>query len=111
MDEFTIYCTPEQTKKAIELDAPIDSGSIWYEGFNHIDYDNETDTNLYAVIPTAEQMLGYLRMRGFKFSFDDTYNYWAVLYDLKIINKGNSNNKELAAIDAVLEYLIQNKNK
>lgn len=95
ISDYTIYCTPEQTKKALELGALI---KYYYDSRNLL------------LTPTAEQMIGYLRMRGFKFSFDDIYNYWAVSYDLKIINKGNSNNKELDAINAALEYLSNNKN-
>lgn len=93
MNRFSIYCTEEQTRKALEIDAPIPHHAI----------------SLKYIEPTAEQMIGYLRMKGFKFSFDDTYNYWAVSVDCKIIDKGQSEDKELSAIDATLEYLTNNK--
>lgn len=111
MNSYTIYCTSEQTKKALELDAPLYRLSMSVDDSHLRDKSirvEEQDELVDYAIPTAEQMIGYLRTRGFKFSFDDIYNYWAVSYDLKIINKGNSNNKELDAINTALEYLSNN---
>ena len=57
MNRYTLYCTAEQTKKALELGAPIEKKEIqvcdnakhffWYDGF-------------YYNYPTAEQMIGFL---------------------------------------------------
>lgn len=103
MNRYTIYCTKEQTKKAIELGAPIelyDNDKCphfkWWDNFEYI-------------IPTAEQMCGWLRCRGMKFYFNDITSLWQVVYDINIIGQGCSDNKELAAIDAALDYLSKNK--
>ena len=46
MNRYTIYCTPEQTKRAYELGAPLEKTSLEY-------WKNK--------IPTIEQMCGWLR--------------------------------------------------
>lgn len=87
MNEYTIYCTQEQTLKAIELGASIEG----------------------IFIPTAEQMLGWLRSQGMKFYFNDITTLWQIVADEKIIAQGCSELKELASIDAALDHLIKNK--
>lgn len=66
MNRYTIYCTEEQTKKAFELGAPIIEMPFKYKmppdictkyGFINL---NST----YYVMPTAEQMIGWLRSQG-----------------------------------------------
>lgn len=120
MDEFTVYCTPEQIRKALELGVPIRLESEYYHPTEH---DLKLDTPIpcklfttgyhYAKCPTAEQMIGWLRSKDIQFHFDDETNYWAIrdaTDDLTPLRwYGYSSNKELDAIAAALEYLA-NKN-
>lgn len=112
MKEFTIYCTTEQTKRALELGALID---IKYGSIRHRPSIEELKylfacNDYWHVIPTAEQMIGWLRTKGFKFILSDAIdsdegnNWWVAIND-ELIAQGFSENKELAAIDAALEYL------
>lgn len=87
ISDYTILCTQEQTLKAIELGAPIEG----------------------IFIPTAEQMIGFLRSKGIKFNFNDAVKYWSCSFGYVGIDCGWSENKELDAIDAALDYLIENK--
>lgn len=104
MNRFTISCTAEQTKKALDLGAPIKTSR------NRFDEDvspiyQEGEEWLYAVIPTAEQMIGWLKTKGMKFYFNDITSLYQIVADTKIIAQGCYVSKELAAIDAALEYL------
>lgn len=56
MNKYTIRCTSEQTKKALELGASIKHSNLYFEGSNLL----EPGRILYAVIPTSEQMIGWL---------------------------------------------------
>lgn len=61
ISDYTIYCTPEQTKKALELGVPIEKKEIqvcdnaknffWHDDF-------------YYNYPTAEEMIGWLEEQG-----------------------------------------------
>lgn len=121
MNRYTIYCTPEQTKKALELGAPIRFASI-----NDIRLgryiETECDKETYE-IPTAVQMVGWLNIE--KKIFVEVRPYVSIChedkYDSTLINlcnghmlnvkQGCNNSKEatLAAIDVALEYLTNNK--
>ena len=100
MDKYTIYCTEEQTKKVLDLGAPIDSRWI------------EKDLNL-----TAEQMTGWLDEQGLLIVIDKNDNYytWEVYKNIYLIDmsktKSIASRKEaiLSAIDVALEYLSNNK--
>lgn len=121
--KYSIPCTPEQTRKARELGAPIEVKSIedapkeWY-GKAYF-----TGMSTCAKIPTAEEMIGWLeeqedieeitilRHRAFLPS-------WAYLVTIKQdtgLSPKNiySSRREatLAAIDAALEYLLNNNYK
>lgn len=108
MDKYTIYCTTEQTKKALELGAPIQFASI-----NDIRlgrYIEVEGNNEAYEIPTAEQMIGWLRSKGFRFKIDewsDTIVAFGVTFHCWYIYGQSSNPKgaTLAAIDAALDYL------
>lgn len=50
ISDYTIYCTEEQTKKALELGAPIVYSNTFSQ---HSTIETITDKG-YAVIPTAE---------------------------------------------------------
>lgn len=120
MEKYTIYCTEEQTKKALKLGAPIDSSSVYYEGFEMIGHNEDYSYKLYAIIPTAAQMIGWLEERGFVITLtptikDDESGYTWIAHacyfqDVSIwIDRKNLSRKEamLAAIDAILNYLIE----
>lgn len=59
MNQFIRYCTPKQTKKAIELGAPIDN-FLGYDT-DTTDYIEQIGDDWYAVIPTVDQMCTWLR--------------------------------------------------
>lgn len=70
MDKYTIYCTEEQTKKAIELGAPISFNKVG-EGLpsHHL---VSREKRGYYEIPTAEQMIGFILETGRGYSCDLT---------------------------------------
>ena len=106
MDNFTLHCTEEQTKKALELGAPIEYANI-------VDIRAKrfvnSDTGVYK-IPTAEEMIGWLRSKGFRFSIEElsativayraSYGYW-----YKCGQSSNPKGATFNVIDAALEYL------
>ena len=98
MDQYIISCTEEQTKKALDLGAPIDNRWIG------------KDPN-----PTAEQMMGWIEEQGLSFSIyqPNTWSYDIHELPIKPIDFGSNydSRKEatLAAIDAALGYLNSNK--
>lgn len=117
MNQYTIDCTPEQTCKALELGAPIKHSYDRFEDADMSPICKKENKWLYAIIPIAEQMIGWLESRGV---------YVSVAYDGQITHKWESYNhsrkklidcdsydsrKEatLAAIDAALDYLIKKK--
>lgn len=118
MSGYTIYCTTEQTCKALQLDAPItifsDTGYIpddTAEKWHLCKLGNET-----YCIPTAEQILGWLEEQGVHISiiYDDcTYRP-----EVRDVDDGFINNDEyfnsrqeatLVAIDVALKYLSNEK--
>lgn len=120
MSDYSCYCTPEQTIKALGLGMSIKRRSDNYDLSNryfrfklhHSKYGN---TGYYYVeCPTVEQMLGWLRSKNIKFHFDDETNYWSIDYvndDISPLRWCDySDNKEFAAINAALDYLIYYKN-
>ena len=64
MDEYAIYCTSEQVKKALEFGAQIKYANAYNAYLPHtmIDFVGESGKMECAqfVIPTAEQMIGWL---------------------------------------------------
>lgn len=62
MEEYTIYCTPEQTKKALELGAPIEKDWIPEFLFNNEYFSLKN--------PTAEQMIGFILYSGRGYAID-----------------------------------------
>lgn len=124
MNTYTIYCTPEQTKKALELGAPI------------IENRSESQTLpvckvglTYYIVPTVEQMIGWLRKKHYvhiRIDCEGSENYVTQLQfinsskDLDVVNKSykgiighpgfpSSEEAALSGIDAALEYLTNNK--
>ena len=115
ISDYSILCTLEQAKKALELGAPIEKKEIqlcdnaknffWYDGF-------------YYNYPTAEEMIGFLEEQGILVSI--LYGYivrYKWTYDLDSeeyidYKRGEFTSREeatLAAIDAALGYLSNNK--
>lgn len=94
MEQYSIYCTKEQTKLALELGAPIDeldnevalqdrmSLGVGIPSFGRFDdYANEDeyphitiidveDVRYAYYIPTAEEMLGWLETQGIKININ-----------------------------------------
>ena len=119
MNKYTIYCTEEQTKKALELGAPIevhdtfDSYDIKESNIFYKDKFIELPDDRLIERITAEQMLGWLRSKGFRFKIveHESYVYWQYSIDdyFDHNNKPSAKEATLAAIDAALEYLSNNK--
>lgn len=112
MERYKIFCTEEQTRKAIELGAPIKTSR------NRFDEDvspicQEGEGWLYAVIPTAEQMLGWLEehegisevdiFKDFTWTFS-IYNDELLIMD-NYYAYNSRKEATLAAIDAALKHL------
>ena len=109
MNQYTIYCTPEQTKKALKLGAPI-----------------EYQLKGAFKIPTAEQMIGWLEEQGISargncFSWDEDrhkpswqvhiYNKEIDFWEERMWGFSNSRKEAIrAAIDAALVCLTKTSN-
>lgn len=102
MDNYTILCTKEQTRKALDLGAPIKYVLIGPIG---------KDIKKYLE-PTAEEMIGWFREEKNIFFVPKKVgdcNY-VIIGDLKCYKSYDSYKEAtLAAIDAALEYLENKK--
>lgn len=123
MNRYTIYCTVEQTKKALELGAPITTiktlrSKDTFLSDDVIEYDEDTFT--YVKSPTAEQMTEWLEEQGILIEFSRLFGLYAYRLmgihrsgekNLHLQNQNYQSHKEaiLAGIDAALDYLIENK--
>lgn len=118
MDKYTIHCTEAQTKKSFELGAPLQR----YTSIPNFAEVIEITTSEYYEIPTAEQMMEWLRNEGIHLSilysrFRDLYNVQCFEFDDVYIRDEDGAIKyfisykqaTLAAIDVALEYLTNNK--
>lgn len=118
MNRYAIPCTPGQTQKALELGAPII--------IQHIMGEDGVIKQYIPISPTAEQMCGWLRSKGIvargncysKVNKDLDIPDWQVLdyneeksrWHEKFFGHSDSYEEAtLAAIDAALEYLIDNR--
>lgn len=124
MNKYTMYCTPEQTKKALKLGAPI---KILLDTGNNIPVYVYTPTAIIDgkygtfeyIIPTIEQMVGWLESKGLcveaaKYSGNIYIPYTdsgEIGYNIADVSKDYNSRKEatIAAIDAALEYLSNKK--
>lgn len=99
MDGYTIYCTPEQVRKAIGLGAPIATKG-WF-GFKQL------------VDVTSKRMMEWILEQNIHFKIRDfDGNVSWVCWSMSWCVCGYSNNYKEAAlsvIDAALEYLTNNK--
>ena len=109
MNEFTIYCSPEQTKKAINLGAPIEVDFQF--NFKTVIINNKA-----YIVPTAEQMLGWLEEQGIHeirlVHLKDAWMFYIFLDGNMLPDEYTYPTRKevtLAAIDAALEYLNNNK--
>ena len=117
MDEYTIYCTEEQTRKALELGAPIEHAKV-------VDTINGNSTRIpeengeFYLIPTAEQMIGWLESNPqihhitvwkecVRWDYTFCYKQDGIVKRFDIGSSGNRLEATIAAIDAALEF-IQN---
>lgn len=119
MNKYTIYCTEEQTRKALELGAPIrkePSSLELYQCVRTDEKDNVTGQSIWLISPTAEQMMGFFRSKNIHIVIHkDIVDKWSVYgHEIEPIEftvfdrlTGYNSFKEatLAAIDAALEYL------
>lgn len=129
MNQYTIYCSPEQTINAFELGAPIQYASIIDIRLErYVCIDDECYT-----IPTTDQMIGWLEetydlhinidyRRNYADDADgnivDEWYYYCFFlsiadncfYGEDTLDEYVSREEAtLAAIDAALEYLTKNK--
>ena len=104
MEEFTIYCTEEQTKKALELGALIINGKYYHKicKIGEVEY----------ATPTAEQMLGWFRSKGLRFKIAEYTNSTFWQYHIESSFKCGSElcyrDAVLSLIDAALDYIADN---
>lgn len=116
MNRYTIYCTEEQTKKALELGASLETRTN-KNPFINVGFFNSRGQLVSESydIPSAEQMLGWIEEQGLIIHIIHPYKnggYW-IFYIQPTDVRGTlfASRKEatLAAIDAALEYLIKTK--
>ena len=121
MNRYTIYCTPDQTKKALELGAPIEiliNHSVDKEICDK--YHFLVIDGIFYINPTAEQLIGWLEEQYLYITIrytNDVAKYWQADIDLAncidpecgkyLVDYNFPSRKKatIAAIDAALEYL------
>lgn len=112
MEQFRILCTPKQTKKALELGAPIikvdttDKRMIYYGRLCY----PRTEADYPYAIPTAEEMIGWIEEQGISIEIclrQESKEYEYYIFGVKPCEAFFSSRKEatIAAINAALEYL------
>lgn len=129
--DYIIWCTEEQTKKALELGALLftfsESFANDYRTSIHDKYcsippikEEGYEDEVYADIPTAEQLSGWLEEQKIFvhiipcvdiscswYIASKGYSKYGYTSDIKVCK--NRKEATLAAIDAALEYLSKNK--
>ena len=116
MNNYTIYCSKEQTKRAYKLGAPIEEVCTCESPHEY--YVRE---GLFIVAPTAEQMRGWLRSKGLhiQMMIYGWSSFRAELFKIDSYNDAerigeaiNSYEKSLLAmIDVALDVLEEGGNK
>lgn len=118
MEKYTIKCTCEQTKKALELGAPIRKKAYPIEILDKCYLINHKGQ--VRIIPTAEEMINWLEEQGIFIDYVRVmgrYGYRLLqLYEngernLHIQQQDFNTHKDvvLSAIDSALNYLIESK--
>lgn len=113
MEKYTIYCTEEQTRKALELGSPIE-----YAQIKHVPNTLEVNGILYR-FPTAEQMIGWLEeqfIRVYVQPYTDECNvrFKGKVHTIGVCTVIDSRSRKeatLAAIDKAFEYLKEQKKR
>lgn len=118
MKQYEIRCTPEQTKKALELGAPINVRCS-YNGYHPLPFRAEIiiEPHHFAEVPTTEEMIGWLEEQEYISEVDifHDFNWTFSIWDNALLRIDNNrvyiSRKEatLAAIDAALDYLTNHK--
>lgn len=114
MVRFTIYCTEEQTKKALEFGAPIEVIVKNHKG--NVTTDSMILNGDLCRIPTSEQMIGWLEIRKIFIYIIPCYGIscsWYIAskgynkygYTSNVMVCKTRKEATLEAIDAALEYL------
>lgn len=119
MEKYIIYCTEEQTMKALELGAPLINvplkcKTLSDEGCKAMNVIRTSDEGYdrYYLYPTAEQMISWLDEQGQSIEVSRLYrnnpNWSAFVDDTQIVGNYYSTRKEaiLAAIDVALDRLF-----
>lgn len=123
MEQYSIYCTKEQTKKALELGAPIKFKTICHYDLQdgkfipYPDLDIDINGDPILIPPTAEQMRNWLEdifsLRFYCGEDSDGFIFVNIYSPQERIAKAENCispiQAALAAIDAALDYLIKNK--
>lgn len=115
MNRYKIPCTEEQTKKALELGAPILLvPEEFYTEEEHFRMEIEGE-NASVILPTAEEMIGWLREMDIFINIihiDSGYSSWTktikeneTLVDGNLVFLNTYEESVLSAIDEALEYL------
>lgn len=115
MEKYIIYCTEDQTMKALELGAPIEED---YRYDKDIMFGEEcVRTERQLAPPTSEQMIGWLEEQGLFITIDKSdggHIFYKILKETKYVCGWNSfsSRKEatIAAVDAALNYLKNQRN-
>lgn len=115
ISDFTIHCTTEQIRQALELGAPIiaDTREIKFAKPNGLPFDVDR-----VVIPTAEQMIGWLESQEAIRSVEVTESF---MWHYRVRRNKHDDTEDwiqgarktrpeatLAAIDAALGFLKDN---
>lgn len=126
MNRYEIRCTPEQTRKALELGAPIEFEMEWpfnsdtFERSPYPEIKMDKDGEPSLINPTAEQMLGFFRSKNIHIVIQkDIIDNWSAygheispieftVFD-RLTGYKSYEEATIAAIDAALEYLTDNK--
>lgn len=108
ISDYTIYCTPEQTKKAIELGAKIE----YHKLSEMLDISEQVIENgsIYYNTPTAEQMIGWIEsLGGIEEITVCKSGMWIWGKNHTLIDSSTNYSSRMesshAAIDAALDYI------
>lgn len=123
MNKYTIPCTEEQTRKALELGAPIEFEMEFPVNLDTLERSPYPDIKMgkdgepILIAPTAEEMIGWLEEQRLCIDADWTWDGRVTMWvwdntEKECVYTSNTNSRQeatLASIDAALDYLIKNK--
>lgn len=122
MNQYSIYCSAEQTRKAFELGAPCITNDVALGCHiaNPEKFVVRNEMPCVIVIPTAEEMIGWLEKQGIFINIDLTcdFKYQSYLKTLKnadhniiseVLHHSSRQEATLAAIDEALDCLLKAK--